>query len=317
MAAIRNPHDAFFRSSLARLDGARDFLEHYLPTEVSAALDFTGLQPLRDSFVDEQLADHFSDLLFSVPTKAGETVQIAVLLEHKSYPEPQVALQLLRYMVRIWERAAADSEAQLPVLPVVFYHGRTKWNAETELQQLIVPPAWMKPFVPQFRYHLCDVGRLSDEQLQGARTLRAMLLTFKYIAREELRDRVIEIAALLEQISSEPGGLDFCRQVLLYLVVGTTRLTERQLQEAVTSAWEEGGKLMGTIAQSWIEHGIQDGRQQELLSGIELALELRYGVTGLTLMPEIRELNNLDQLSALRDGIRTAQTPDELREIYL
>ena len=329
MAAIRNPHDAFFRAALAQLDLARDFLENYLPADVSAGLDLERLEPLRDSFVDDQLADHFSDLLFRAPTRdergrAGQAVQIAILLEHKSYPEPQVALQLLRYMVRIWERASADGEPLEPVLPVVFYHGRPTWKVEQELHGLIPPPDWMTPFVPQFRYHLCDLNRFDDEQLAGAAQLRAMMLTFKYIARDELRERVRQIALLLEQIAREPQGLEFCRQVLRYLVVGTTKLTERELQESVTSAWKEGGKLMGTIAQSWIDQGlqqgmqqgVQNGRRQELLSGIELGLELRYGATGLALMPEIKRIARLETLSAVRDGIRTAQTPAELRKIY-
>ena len=325
MAAIRNPHDAFFRSAMARLDLARDFLARYLPAEVSAGLDLDGLEALRDSFVDDELADHFSDLLFQVPTRDGGDVQIAVLLEHKSYPEPQVALQLLRYMVRIWERASADGA---PVLPVVFYHGRAAWRIEEELHRLIAPPAWMTPFVPQFRYHICDVGQLADEQLQGILELRAMLLTFKYIARDELRERVRDIALLLERIAAQPGGLDFCRTLLRYMAVGTSRVTERELQQAVTSAWEEGGKLMGTIAQGWIEQGIQQGiekgaqqgletgRRQELLAGIELALELRYGTTGLALMPEIRALDDLKTLTRVREGIRTAATPSDLRQIY-
>ena len=329
MAAIRNPHDAFFRSSLARLDLARDFLEHYLPTEVVAGLDFDGLETLRDSFVDEELADHFSDLLFRVPTqdergRGGAPIQIAVLLEHKSYPEPQVALQLLRYMVRIWERAVADGEPLLPTLSVVFYHGRAAWKVEEDLHGLVPPPAWMTPFVPQFRYHLCDLSQFDDDNLQGEAALRAMLLTLKYIARDELRERVREIALLLESIAARPGGLDFCRTLLRYLMVGTNKVTERELQLAVTTAWEEGGKLMGTIAETWIERGVQQGTQQgfargarqELLAGIELALELRYGVSGLTLMPEIRAIDDLETLTSVRDGIRTAATPDELRRIY-
>ena len=336
MAAIRNPHDAFFRAALAQLDLARDFLRNYLPAEVSAGLDLENLEPLRDSFVDDELNDHFSDLLFRAPAKSGESVTIAVLLEHKSYPEPQVALQLLRYMVRIWERASADGESLLPVLPVVFYHGRSVWKVEEELHGLIPPPPWMRPFVPQFRYHLCDLNRFDDEQFMGAAQLRALMLTFKYIKRDELRERVRQIALLLEQISREPGGLEFCRQTLRYLMVGTTKITERELQESVTSAWEAGGQLMGTIAQTLIERGIQqgvaqgiqqgvaqgvaqgleNGRRQELLSGIELALELRYGLAGLALMPEIRSIALVETLSAVRDGIRTAETPADLRQIY-
>ena len=77
---------------------------------------------------------------------------------------------------------------------------------------------------------------------------------------------------------------------------------------------------MGTIAEVWIEKGAQQGletgRRQELLAGIELALELRYGTTGLVLMPEISAVNDLNTLTAIRDGIRTVPTPADLQQIY-
>ena len=43
---------------------------------------------------------HQTDLLYRVRLANGGQAYIYFLFEHKSYPDPLVALQLLRYMVR-------------------------------------------------------------------------------------------------------------------------------------------------------------------------------------------------------------------------
>jgi hypothetical protein len=57
-------------------------------------------------------------------------------------------------------------------------------------------------------------------------------------------------------------------------------------------------------------------RTEELLAGIELGLELKFGAEGLRLLPEIQQLTDVDVLRAVRQSIRTAATPEDLREIW-
>ena len=47
------------------------------------------------SFVDVELREYFSDLLFKVRTKTQTDAHIYVLFEHKSHPEAMVAFQVL------------------------------------------------------------------------------------------------------------------------------------------------------------------------------------------------------------------------------
>lgn len=62
--------------------------------------------------------------------------------------------------------------------------------------------------------------------------------------------------------------------------------------------------------------GIQKGIRQGLLEGIELGLKLKFGNSGLGLLPEISLLTNVEQLRAILTGLQTADTLDELRQIY-
>ncbi|MEJ1929341.1 hypothetical protein WDZ92_03570, partial [Nostoc sp. NIES-2111] len=57
-------------------------------------------------------------------------------------------------------------------------------------------------------------------------------------------------------------------------------------------------------------------RIEGLLEAIELGLELKFGPEALNLMPEISSLEDIELLRAVRNGIKTATTTDELRSIY-
>lgn len=85
---IKNPHDKFFRELLGQPELAADFLQHYLPPEVVARLDLTRLELTHDSFVDADLQEHLSDLLYHVGLRENErAARLYFLFEHKSYSD--------------------------------------------------------------------------------------------------------------------------------------------------------------------------------------------------------------------------------------
>ena len=102
-----------------------------MPAEVGAQLDFTTLRLTKESFVDDALKAQQSDLLFQIQTHGGTPVRLYLLLEHKSYPDPWVALQILGYLVRIWEQEKQRrKQPPLPiVIPLVLYHGEPVYDA--------------------------------------------------------------------------------------------------------------------------------------------------------------------------------------------
>lgn len=67
--------------------------------------------------------------------------------------------------------------------------------------------------------------------------------------------------------------------------------------------------------QQILREGEQRGRREEMLSGIELALEIKFGTEGLQLMPEISHISDLDRLKAIQQGIKSMNTLNELRQI--
>jgi len=57
------------------------------------------------------------------------------------------------------------------------------------------------------------------------------------------------------------------------------------------------------------------GRKEELYSGIELALEIKFGNQGLELMPIISQITDLQNLKAIQQAIKTVNTVNELQQI--
>ena len=151
MPDITNPHDEFFKEALTQPGAALAFLRDYLPPDVAAQLDLTHLQLVKDSFVDETLQEHFSDLVYEVALRNAGRAYICVLFEHKSYVDSLSALQVLRYMVHGWEYSLRQQARLWPVIPVVVYHGAAPWTVATNFQALFDLPAALLAYVPEFR----------------------------------------------------------------------------------------------------------------------------------------------------------------------
>jgi len=64
-------------------------------------MDLESLEICKDSFIEKDLRDYFSDMLYKV-NLSGSPAYVYILFEHKSYYDKYVHLQLLEYMVKIW-----------------------------------------------------------------------------------------------------------------------------------------------------------------------------------------------------------------------
>jgi flagellar biosynthesis/type III secretory pathway protein FliH len=65
-----------------------------------------------------------------------------------------------------------------------------------------------------------------------------------------------------------------------------------------------------------LQQGLKDGLQQGLLEGIEVALKLRFGDDGLLLLPEIRQIADVELLRKIHRAIVAAANPDDIRKVW-
>ena len=267
MTLPHHPHDAFFKQLFTRPGVAEDFIRHYLPAEVVAVLEPGSLTITKDSFIDEALAEHYSDLLYRVQLKAGKEAYVYLLFEHKSVPAPRVALDLLRYLVRIWDFLGKQGNKRLlpAILPLVIYHGKARWRIAHSFSRLIDAPEVFKPYIPDFTYLLTDLSHLSDKEIKGEVILRMGLWVLKYIFQGELPKQLPGLMALLPDLIRQSGGLEFLEVMLRYLSTAAPQLKEDDLRRAVVQALPEGERIMATIAEKWVQQGLEQGGRQVLL----------------------------------------------------
>ena len=102
MNIIKQAHDKLFKETFGTIEIAKDFINGYLPDSLLEIVDMNTLQPQKDSFINKELEEVFSALLFNVSID-GREGHIYFLFEHKSYKDKMVIFQLLRYMIEIWE----------------------------------------------------------------------------------------------------------------------------------------------------------------------------------------------------------------------
>ena len=278
MPPSHNPHDHFFKQTLGQPGLAAEFFRLYLPTTLVACLDTSHVTVVKDSFVDEELQEHFSDALFRVKLKNGAEAYIYVLLEHKSAPDDWVSLQILRYLVHFWEQARQQKPKKLPlVLPVVFYHGAQRWRtADNFLSLFEVSPelAVLRDYLPEFRYHLCDLSRYRDEDLPPDGLLASALLLLKHIFRRSLKKLLPEaIRRGLGRNPIAPGDAEYIRTALIYLLQ-TNKVSEREFLTAFRQVIQEKGiPMTENFIDRWINQGRTQGMQQGVQQGMQQGVQ--------------------------------------------
>lgn len=217
VSEIANPHDLLFRQMLSSRETAQDFVRHYLPESLLACLDLESLEMTGDSFVEPKLREHISDIVYRANLLSdGSPTYVYVLLEHNSQPDPLVGLQLLRYTVRLWERALDQGHGLPlpPVVPVVFYHGRSGWQVSTQFAKLIRHASELEAYTPRFRYALVDVSLANEAAaVRGEAVLQAMVLAMRHAFDDALAQRILWIVARLRSVVSTRTGRQGARSV--------------------------------------------------------------------------------------------------------
>ena len=272
---ITDPHDAFFKELFGRQELAIDFFRCYLPTQIYARIDPQSLKLVKDSFVDKELSRHFSDLLYSVRIR-NRSGFIYLLFEHKSYIDPLAGFQLLRNMVKIWERHVqrAGRQAHLPlIIPMLIYHGKTEWRGQEDLRRRFSIDSELERYVPRFDIEVYDISHLPPEALRGEMLTRAAMLLFGHIFSPDLSARLPEILRLLEQTVKARGTKELIEIFIRYLLAATPQERQEELARTVKRSLKQGEIDMPSVADKLLREGFEQGIEQGIEQGVEQGVE--------------------------------------------
>ncbi|HRQ42045.1 MAG TPA: Rpn family recombination-promoting nuclease/putative transposase [Chloroflexota bacterium] len=267
---VHNPHDRFFRDSFSRPEIARNYLQEYLPADLLALLDLDTLNLQEGTFIDETLREQQSDLLYQTRLRGdGRALYLYFLFEHKSQPELLIALQLLGYLLGIWQEQVKQKRPLTPVIPLVVYHGEKLWHVPTDFFSLLDAPAGLRPYLLDFHYQLSDFSHLSSEEIKGEIWLRVCLSVLRAIFHPGLRHELLPLVEMAFELREKETGVEYIRTILYYLTRATGRVSREELEQALLAQGAPGEQIMNTIAEEYIKQGLEQGLQQGLQEGQE------------------------------------------------
>lgn len=258
------PHDATFRQFLTQPDIARDFMELHLPPELRICCDLSTLKLESGSFVEDDLRQYFSDVLYSLKTTAGDGY-IHVLIEHQSVPDKHMAFRLMRYAVAAMQRHLEAGHKRLPlVIPVLFYTGRrTPYPYSTRWLDEFDDPALADRLYSR-SFPLVDVTVIPDDEIMQHRSMAALTLLQKHIRQRDLAEMMDRLVTILQ------AGYHSSSQVITlvdYIVqAGETSDAKAFVRELAQRVPQHENALM-TIAQQLEQIGLEKGIEQGIEQG--------------------------------------------------
>ncbi len=259
---IINTHDKFFKETFSKKEEAQDLILHILPANLINKINLNSLELDETSYIDEELKENFSDIAYNCKYDGKTNIKISFLLEHKSYKVDYPHIQLLKYLIKIWEANIKQKQKLIPVIPIIVYHGKDKWNAQRFEEYFTGIDNDLKPFLPIFDYILADLSKYSDEKIINlfkVITVQISLLLMKNIFNETLlRQKLPIIFSDITTILKTDNGEKFLITILYYIFTNT-EIDYKKITETIKSTSNKGGQIAMTTAMKLKKEGLKEG----------------------------------------------------------
>ena len=199
----------------------------------------------------------------------GEPFFVISLIEHKSYVEYNVCMQIFRYMIYIWEAYEKEMESRHkgishlkdfrypPILPIVYYEGSGSWEAPLDFQSRILSGELFSEYLPNFKYYLVQLNEYSNgELLEKNDEISLVMMINKLQSLEDIRKfREISPEKLQEILAGSPDRVvKVIADILLALLLKINVPTE-QAEDIVAKVRE---KKMGLLFENFEPVDIQE-----------------------------------------------------------
>ena len=248
-----------------------DLLHGFAARDWSGALDFASLAPLPASYVSHDLRQRHGDLVWRVRFHDERWLYLVLHLEFQSTVDRAMAVRMLAYTTLLYQKLIGEGvlrehDALPPVLPIVIYNGRRRWNAAADVSELIASgDAELARYQPSQRYFLLDEDRVGDADLPGGNLVSAL------IALERSRDleRLPELLGSLIDLLREQGDEELTQAFRSWVAHVLLPRRFRGGEPGSLPRLEEVRTMLAEQVQEWTEEWVEEGREQGITQGRE------------------------------------------------
>jgi predicted transposase YdaD len=288
---MTHPYERSFRNTFSTPENATQLIRGNLPVDISERIDWASIEDISGFFFDKESAWRHKDLLFRA-SLAGREAYIYLLLEHQRTSESQIAVQLLGYLARIWEKVLINKPKTKeipPVIPLVFYHGAKGWHAAKSFRDLIDFDDHLiraiAPQIPDYRYIFDNLSDQSDEQLQARVLGEVGMLALLFLQRlpdHPDPEAVLRIVTnLATSVVTAPSRVESLGMLVWYAFRASDPDTSRLRQWIEANVGEHVIEAYKTSAERMTEEtrktALAEGRAEGRAEMLRRLLTLKFG----------------------------------------
>ena len=295
----------------------RDFIRGFLPSEIAAQIDLDTIKHKdREQLTKKNRRLHL-DLALTCKL-SGEDAEIYIIFEHKSMLDKLTLVQILTYCAALWEHNILNEKRlPVPVIPVVFYHGKDKFDLPNRFGNYFAVDESLKGYMVDFGYALFNTADFAEDEI-AQKSYNNLYLGASLMAFKRIFDSLPEMEITLRHILQ----LDATNRLRIFEYLVTSKDVSSEEFEATIR--KIGDADMPTIAEQWIEQGRLEGElkgklegkleglMKGLIEGIEGMLEIKFGDIPIDLKNKLQAISDLSKLEALKDYIKRENNYEQI-----
>ncbi len=285
---LHQPHDKFFKAAFSEGKVAIEHLNTFLPADILTHLRLNEMELDTTAYVSKRFKGFQSDVVWTIPYKDGK-VKVVLLYEHKTAYDRYIHLQVLRYMLEVWEyqlkknkKSKHKTEKPLElIIPVVVFQGVSSWEKIPFQDVFSAEDAELLRFLPSFDYVLNQTTPESEAQLWKNANLEAYLAfrTMRQVAEEALSTDALvvfiqEIVAIIDH-----NGINEGLQSRIYTYIfGNSEADYDNVMANVHISNQQKNNIMSTLHQLYHKgeisgeaRGKAEGKAEGKVEGLSLS----------------------------------------------
>ena len=256
--------DSFGKMIFGNNELCAQFLREYTQIEQLKNVQSEDIEDISNRFTHMFTEEREADIIKKINIAEDEmTFYLISLIEHKSKVDYNVVMQILRYMVYIWEdyekkeneRTKAISKKKQfkypPILPIIYYDGIANWTASLHLKERIFLSEIFGKYVPDFECMLIPLHKYSNQEIMKNKDELAILLLL-----DKLSD-ISDFKKLAEEIPPEYFAqiTENTSQNVMDIILSVMRvlLSKLKLSEEEIDSFMERIKEEDNVG-GWFEH---------------------------------------------------------------
>jgi len=210
----------------------------------------------------------------------------------------------MHYNAVIWEETAKETNSYPPIINIVFYHGKRKWNIPTTLP--VLKDKQLEDFVQKLNYILIDLNEIQDDDLirniyEDVCTISALLVMKHIFDDLEIIKNILKL--LYENNAS-----------CIFLVIDYVVIVKKDLEkvEEILKEISGGEEKMMTLTEKWKMEGWMVGKVEGKKEALIKLIQLKFGAVPENLEKVIYECKDLEELDKILTKVALANSIEEI-----